>query len=165
MNQISSKSLPVAPQVLRAAAEAIAVDAAAGFSKIDLSYVIRLGRQYVTAQAGMILTLNAKRGIASWRLAPPVVLRPLRKNAFSPLTLDEINYRLAAVLGIDVLVGYSQKPGVVQDAIRVAMAMQDAFQSVDPLVAEIDFLTWRDLGCDLSAWFDVRFASSRMLAA
>jgi hypothetical protein len=117
-----------------------------------------LGLDQVQTREFRIVQTDARGKLASFS-APPLVLDP--NGAFSRPMLDEINFRLICVMIIECLIGNSRDPGDILAAIWFAKDSRRAFRAMDPLVAEPDFLAWRALQGDLSAWFDFRFAISR----
>jgi hypothetical protein len=149
------------PRELLQAAKAIAAGQGLGIDRVDAFCVARLGRRLVRTQEYRITDKDEERSIVPCHPAPPTIVCALDDEAFTPGSMAEANWRLASMLAITVLVGDSSDLAAVPAAIWFAKDTQRAFRTVDPLVAEIDFLSWCDLGRDLSAWFDVRFTTSR----
>jgi hypothetical protein len=118
-------------------------------------------RVSVTDATPPLTDTDEERSIVPCHPAPPTIVCALDDEDFAPGSMAEANWRLASMLAITVLVGDSSDLAAVPAAIWFAKDTQRAFRTVDPLVAEIDFLSWCDLGRDLSAWFDVRFTTSR----
>ena len=101
----------------------------------------------------------------STRPAPPQKVEPISSKGPFEGTLDELRQRLAVITMIDVLVGC----GVANDD-RIAAAIGFLSNSVGPTpipeeIAYVDFVVWRALSGDLAAWFELRFAKSRVFAS
>jgi hypothetical protein len=102
--------------------------------------------------------------------APPELGVVLDSGRMSEGTLEELRMRLAIILAIDAITvagadfNHGDDLHAVLAAMDFAKLQHRCFREVDPHVAEIDYLTWRGHGRDLSAWFDVRFVRSRLFA-
>lgn len=99
------------------------------------------------------------------RPAPPLEVTPVNSKDFSEGTLDELRQRLAVIAMIDVLVGRE-----VANDDWIAAAIGFLSHSAGPMpipekIAYVDFVVWRALSGDLAAWFELRFAKSRVFAS
>ncbi len=163
------KSLPIHSQAissrkLRDAAATIAEDQGLAVLTIDPIETIKLGTATVYVRTVLLVDMQSETSFPRFREAPSEIIGPVRADTMTAGTLEELRHRLAVVFGLDALIG-DDDPDAVPAAICFANDAYGAFRAIDPLVAEIDFLTWRGLGRDLSAWFEVRFVKSRILAA
>jgi hypothetical protein len=148
-----------APETMRRA-QAVCLSQGIAWEPTGDTSLVRLGVAEATVRDAEFV--DCQNWTVRW--APPWAITPVRSEAFSEGTLDELRQRLAIIAMIDVLVG---REVANDDLVVSAIGFLSAFAGPTPVpegIAYVDFVAWRALSGDLAAWFELRFAKSRVFA-
>ncbi len=153
-------------RAMRRAAIIVAADQGLEVETEDEVVEIKLGSSSVYGRKASISERNSKGRVISRRTAPPEIYGPTDVDAFSDGTLEEFRMRLAVVFLLLVLVPILGDERDIDTVPAALCFAKDAYgiEKIDWLLAEKDFVAWRVLDGDVSAWFDLHFAHTRVSA-